>query len=91
MNVRTGGGFVRVICAALSLFVAKAAERTASANFILHCFGCHGTDGHGLGASIPDFSNFIGAFAHDDDDRTDMLHVPGVIGANLSDGEIAGP
>jgi cytochrome c553 len=89
MNVCTAGGFMLVICTALSLSVATAAERTASVNFILHCSGCHGTDGHGLGGSIPDFSNFIGAFAHEDDGRTYLLHVPGVIGANLSDGEIA--
>jgi hypothetical protein len=66
-----------------------AAERSAHANFVLRCCGCHGTEGRGVAGSIPNFQDFIGAFAADDAGRTYVLHVPGVVSANLSDSETA--
>jgi mono/diheme cytochrome c family protein len=76
--------------AALYASDAGAAERSATANFILRCSGCHGMDGSGSNAGgIPDFRNYIGFFAVDDDGRTYVLRVPGVLNASLSDSEIS--
>ncbi len=38
---------------------------------------------------IPQFRNFVGAFASDEAGRTYVLHVPGVSSADLSNAEIA--
>ncbi len=76
--------------AALCLPMSHAAGRTATANYILRCSGCHGLDGSGNEkAAIPDFRNYVGGFATDPDGRTYVLRVPGVVNANLSDSEIA--
>ena len=48
-------------------------------------------DGTGsANGGIPDFRGLVGAFAGDDDGRTYVMHVPGVVGSGLSDAEIAG-
>lgn len=70
---------------------ASAGELQPRTNYILRCTGCHGMDGAGSPVGgIPDFRNYVGAFAGDDEGRTYILHVPGVIGASLTDNEIAG-
>ena len=40
-------------------------------------------------ARIPDFRGYIGAFAADEDGRTYVLRVPGVVNTSLSDSEIS--
>lgn len=67
-----------------------AGELSARANYLLRCSGCHLADGEGLPKSgIPAFPGYVDALAADDQGRTYMLHVPGVAGASLSDGETA--
>ena len=39
-------------------------------------------------AGVPDFRDYVGAFAMDEDGRTYLLHVPGIVNASLSDLEI---
>ncbi len=47
-------------------------------------------DGSGSEAGgIPDFRNYVGAFAHTEDGRRYLMHVPGVVSASLSDKQIA--
>lgn len=68
----------------------SAQERSAHANYILRCAGCHGMTGAGApDAGIPDFIGLVGAFAGLDEGRTYLMHVPGVVGSGLSDAEIA--
>jgi hypothetical protein len=68
----------------------EAGERSASVNYRLRCSGCHGEDGSGNEpADIPNLRDYVGAFTRDDDGRTYLLHVPGVINSNLSDSEIS--
>jgi mono/diheme cytochrome c family protein len=78
-------------CAALSGSFALAAGHSASSDFLLYCSGCHGQDGRGGGehSGIPDFQNFVGAFAGDDGGRTYVLHVPGVVNTSLDNARIA--
>ena len=81
-----------VMLATLSIGVALAADggRSAAVNFVLHCSGCHGIDGSGYeSAGVPNFRNSIEFFAIDEEGRTYLLHVPGLVNTNLSDTEIA--
>lgn len=79
-----------IVIALLATGVAGAAERTAKANFVLKCVGCHLSDGTGMPASgIPDFVGKVGVFAAIPEGRAYLLHVPGVIGSSLTDGQIA--
>jgi hypothetical protein len=87
---------VAMLCVILFLgaflvpLIAVAGEGRAHSNYTLRCSGCHGTQGDGCpGAGIPDFRQFIGAFAGDDEGRTYVLQVPGVRSANLNDGDTA--
>ncbi|MBD9375432.1 hypothetical protein IB238_22695 [Rhizobium sp. ARZ01] len=67
-----------------------AAERTPHANYLLHCSGCHGSDGMGSNiGGVPPFPGFIASFASDPEGRVYLLHVPGVVASGLDDGEIA--
>ncbi|MCW5718485.1 MAG: hypothetical protein KIS68_11720 [Bauldia sp.] len=66
-------------------------ERDPHTNFILRCSGCHGVTGVGAPlAGIPTFPDVVGVFAGDDDGRTYLFHVPGIVSASLSNREIAG-
>ncbi|MDO6458392.1 hypothetical protein Q4494_14975 [Celeribacter halophilus] len=64
--------------------------RTPYTNFVLRCAGCHGFEGAGTPeGGIPAFPNSVGYIAGTERGRTYMMHVPGVVGASLSDREIA--
>jgi cytochrome c553 len=74
----------------LALSQAHAAERSPSVNYVLRCSGCHGTDGSGHeSVGVPDFRDAVGAFAMDEEGRTYLLHVPGIVNSSLSDAEVA--
>ncbi|WP_413205116.1 c-type cytochrome [Rhodospirillum sp. A1_3_36] len=77
----------------LGLFVGQSAawaERGPRANYLLRCSGCHGQDGTGLvKAGIPPFPNFVAPLIADDEGRTYVMHVPGVVASGLTDSEIA--
>jgi mono/diheme cytochrome c family protein len=73
-----------------SVALAETAHRMPRTNFILRCVGCHGMDGAGSEkGGIPDFRNYVGAFSRDEAGRTYVMHVPGVVNANLTNAEIA--
>ena len=66
------------------------AQEAGRANFILRCAGCHAMDGSGSEpGGIPDFRNYVGAFALTEDGRRYLMHVPGVVSASLTDEQIA--
>lgn len=65
-------------------------ELSPQANYVLRCLGCHRPDGAGSPAGgIPDFNNYVASFAETERGREYLMHVPGVVGASLSDNEIA--
>ncbi|WP_353475831.1 cytochrome c (plasmid) [Salipiger sp. H15] len=67
-----------------------AQEMSPRATFVLHCAGCHRMDGQGsLPGGIPAFPDSVGHIANTDEGRTYIMHVPGVLGASLTDAEIA--
>jgi mono/diheme cytochrome c family protein len=74
----------------LALAQAHAAERSPFVNYVLRCSGCHGADGSGHeSAGVPDFRDAVGAFVADEEGRTYLLHVPGIVNSSLTDAEIA--
>jgi mono/diheme cytochrome c family protein len=74
----------------LAASAADAGERSGRTNYILRCSGCHLLDGSGLPASgIPALPGYIDTFVQDEDGRTYVTHVPGVVASGLTDGEIA--
>lgn len=74
----------------LGVPLAQAGDRPAPANYLLRCSGCHGPDGSGApAAGIPPLPGFISAFTHDEQGRTYLMHVPGVVSTGLNDREIA--
>lgn len=86
----TAAGIAALAIAAALTPGAGLAGPAPRANYVLRCAGCHGMEGLGTEAGgIPGFPDFIATIAGDDTGRTYMLHVPGVVGASLSDSEIA--
>ena len=70
--------------------VALAGELSPAANYLLRCAGCHGVEGHGATESgIPPFPGLVDPFYRDEQGRTYLLHVPGVVSSSLSAKEIA--
>jgi hypothetical protein len=83
---------MRTACLVLVLACCRvlAGERSAPVNYVLHCSGCHGMDGNGHeSAGVPDFRDAVAAFAMDEEGRTYLLHVPGIVNASLTDEEIS--
>lgn len=69
---------------------AEAGERSARANYILLCSGCHNVSGMGSKTGgVPAFPGSVGRIAASDRGRTYMMHVPGVVSNAMSDAEIA--
>ena len=89
--------FIRVLTGALIAFAvlsamvpAQAQQRGARVNYILRCSGCHGLDGTGHEqGGIPAFPGYVGSIIDDDEGRTYLMHVPGVVATGLNDREIA--
>ena len=79
------------ILSALCLTSPALADRAPRENYILRCAGCHGMDGTGSQiGGVPTFHDgAITTLANDDEARTYLMHVPGVVGASLSNAEIA--
>ncbi|WP_323750219.1 hypothetical protein [Marinobacter sp.] len=87
---RVGRLLIPLLLAGQLLSQAAATERSAEANYVLRCAGCHGTDGEGVeAAGIPTFPGFVDEFFNDEEGRLYLMHVPGVVGAGLSNNEIA--
>lgn len=85
-----GRTILSVALVLLTVSAAGAQERSAHANYVLRCAGCHGMEGAGTAeGGIPDFRGYVGAFTRTEAARTYVMHVPGVVSASLSDAEIA--
>lgn len=56
--------------------------------FLLHCSGCHGANGAGVG-SVPDLRGNLGHFLAAPEGRRFVLQVPGVANARMSDADLA--
>ena len=74
----------------VALGVMAAHAETAAKLYLLHCSGCHGTDGVGSRIGrVPPFPEMIGPIARAAGGRAYLVHVPGMADAALSDGDTA--
>jgi mono/diheme cytochrome c family protein len=68
---------------------AVAATRHARAHYVLHCAGCHGSDGAGSrAAQVPDMRR-LGDFLRLPGGREFIVRVPGLMGSGLDDRQAA--
>ena len=58
-------------------------------NFLLHCAGCHQSDGTGAPGVVPNLGDYLGVFAQDKDARSFPARVPGASSAPISDDDLA--
>lgn len=66
------------------------ASETPHFNFMLHCAGCHQSDGSGLSdGSVPTFKGSLGHFVRSAEGRAFLVQVPGSSQSPLSDQELA--
>lgn len=84
----------RILLSSTVLLAAAAAAGAQSlsphANYILHCSGCHGMAGEGsLIGGIPTFVDSVGNIAGTETGRIYMVHVPGLVSADLTPAETA--
>jgi len=69
--------------------LAFAQSLSASNNYILHCSGCHGSDGIGSRTGgIPSLT-LVKSFTSDAEGRKYLMHVPGIAYSGLNNKEIA--
>ena len=82
---------IALLLAATGAGVALAAsEPSPRANYILRCAGCHGMEGLGTEVGgVPAFPGSVATLANDEEGRTYVVHVPGVVGSSLTEAEIA--
>ncbi|RID91125.1 hypothetical protein D2N39_14605 [Gemmobacter lutimaris] len=60
------------------------------ANYVLHCSGCHGMQGLGTAeGGIPAFPDSVGHIVSIESGRDYVMHVPGVVGNNMTNAQIA--
>jgi hypothetical protein len=75
----------------LSLFtIAAMAGDRPRINFVLHCSGCHQSDGSGSPENgIPNMKDRVGHFLRIPEGRAFLVQVPGTAQSSLGDGETA--
>jgi mono/diheme cytochrome c family protein len=82
----------RVVAALLAAALAPAAAAGDDARwatqYLLHCSGCHGANGAGVG-SVPDLRGNLGHFLATPEGRRFVLQVPGMANARMSDADLA--
>ena len=86
----TGGA--RIALSALALLVAVQAlgdDVRAQKNYLLHCMGCHGEEGHGLEGQVPSMHGTLARLSRSPEGRYYVLRVPGVTQSTLSDEDLA--
>lgn len=64
-------------------------DRSARLQYILHCAGCHQSDGHGAAHSgVPDMRGQLGHFVKVPEGRAFLVKVPGSSNSALSNAEL---
>lgn len=58
-------------------------------NYMVHCMGCHTSDGSGTSENVPGLKNFMGKFLEVDGGREFLIRVPGAAQSLLSDSDLA--
>jgi hypothetical protein len=77
------------IVLALAAPPAPAGGNPPQIDFMLHCQGCHLSEGQGLAGQVPRLKGEVGKFLHSDEGRAFLLRVPGVAQSSLNDADLA--
>ena len=72
----------------LSQYGSGAQGATAKFNYLLHCGGCHLTDGGGMDPEVPTLRNKLGPLTLSAEGRGYLVRVPGASQVPLSDEEL---
>jgi len=62
----------------------------AQFNYIMHCQGCHLSDGSGTADKVPALKQEVGRFLQVEGGREFLIRVPGTSQSALTDAEVAG-
>lgn len=73
----------------LTLFCAIAAADPKN-HYMIHCMGCHLSDGSGLPPEVPTFDNKLTILAASDKGRGYLVAVPGASQSPINDAALAG-
>jgi mono/diheme cytochrome c family protein len=66
-----------------------ATNYTPKVNYILHCQGCHLTDGAGTTGKVPALKDEVGKFLNVNGGRDYLIQVPGTSQSPMTDSEVA--
>lgn len=64
-------------------------DRRAHEDYLLHCMGCHGEQGHGLAGKVPSFPDDLGRLLTSPGGREFIQRVPGVTQSALTSERLA--
>ena len=78
-----------LIASAAALCTGSAQARDASAQYALHCMGCHLADGGGTKGKVPALEGFVGNFLRVPGGREFLVQVPGSASSLASDASLA--
>lgn len=81
---------VLVLFAVLLCVVSTNTQANPRVNYLLHCSGCHGTDGASAPPNVPTLRGEIGRIVALPEGRDYVVRVPGAAHSPLSDRELAG-
>lgn len=82
-----GHGFLAFLW--LGVATAAGAERSARANYLEHCAGCHGLLGQSASQLVPDLKGRAGYFLCTPASRSYVIRLPNITFATLTDTELA--
>lgn len=68
---------------------AASALAQPSADYVLHCRGCHGPEGAGVPPDVPDLRQNVARYLQVEGGREYLIRVPGVSQSELSDARTA--
>ena len=71
------------------LAIRAGADQPASVNYLIHCAGCHLSDGSGSPPRVPDVRGELGRLLAAPGGREYLIQVPGAATARVSDRELA--
>jgi hypothetical protein len=80
----------RIACALLCAGTGLAsAEQPPDVNYMLHCMGCHLSDGSGAPPQVPDIRGEMGRLLTVEGGREYLVQIPGAATSPVSDRELA--
>ena len=80
---------MRVILMFLFLLLGISLQAEPKSHYMIHCMGCHLSDGSGLPPDVPIFDKNLGLLVQSELGRAYLVRVPGAAQAPITDAELA--